>query len=113
VHSLKEAVTRLQKAFKFRTCHLDIRQDDSNKRFFRPCLLYAIKQCTAPCADKIPRDAYNDDVKRLIRFLDGGRKSVLRDLEKEMKEASENLKFERAARIRDELKSLQSLDARG
>jgi excinuclease ABC subunit C len=113
VHSLKEAVTRLQKAFKFRTCHLDIREDDPGKRFFRPCLLYAIKQCTAPCADKIPRDAYDEDVKRLIKFLDGGRKSVLRDLEKEMKEASENLKFERAARIRDELKSLQSLDARG
>src|SRR5450432_3668523 len=47
VHSLKEAVTLLQRAFKFRTCHLDIRQDDSTKRFFRPCLLYAIKQCTA------------------------------------------------------------------
>ena len=49
VYQLKEAVTHLQKAFKFRTCHLDIRQDDSSKRFFRPCLLYAIKQCTAPC----------------------------------------------------------------
>src|SRR6478735_6475426 len=39
VHSLKEAVTLLQKAFKFRTCHLDIRSEDPNLRFFRPCLL--------------------------------------------------------------------------
>src|SRR5271155_1057204 len=84
VHQLKDAVTHLQKAFKFRTCHLEIRQDDPSKRFFRPCLLYAIKQCTAPCADKIPRDAYGDDVRRLIRFLDGERKTVLRDLQKEM-----------------------------
>ena len=52
VYSLKEAVTLLQKAFKFRTCHLDIREDDPGRRFFRPCLLYPIKQCTAPCAAK-------------------------------------------------------------
>src|SRR5277367_1619655 len=42
VYALKEAVTLLQKAFKFRTCHLDIREDDASRRFFRPCLLYAI-----------------------------------------------------------------------
>src|SRR6476661_9889517 len=42
VYALKEAMTLLQKAFKFRTCHLDIREDDRNKRFFRPCLLYPI-----------------------------------------------------------------------
>src|SRR3954454_24235668 len=71
VHSLKEAVTLLQKAFQFRTCHLEIREEDPSKRFFRPCLLYAIKQCSAPCADKIPRDAYADDIRRLTRFLDG------------------------------------------
>jgi len=47
--------------------------------------VYAINQCTAPCADKIPRDSYGDDIRRLIRFLDGDRKTVLRDLEKEMK----------------------------
>src|SRR5690349_23698170 len=85
VYSLKEAIQHLQRAFKFRTCHLEIRQDDDSKRFFRPCLLYAIHQCTAPCADKIPRDAYAEDVRRLIRFLEGERKGVLRDLEKEMK----------------------------
>jgi excinuclease ABC subunit C len=112
VHQLKDAVTHLQKAFKFRTCHLDIRQDDPGKRFFRPCLLYAIKQCTAPCADKIPREAYGDDVRRLTRFLDGERKTVLRDLQKEMEQASAEQRFERAGRLRDEIKALQSLGAR-
>src|SRR3954453_17443651 len=53
VYQLKEAVTHLQKAFKFRTCHLEIREADPSKRFFRPCLLHAINQCTAPCADRI------------------------------------------------------------
>jgi excinuclease ABC subunit C len=55
--ALKEAVQHLQRVFKFRTCHLEILEEDSRRRFFRPCLLYAIRQCTAPCADKISRDA--------------------------------------------------------
>jgi excinuclease ABC subunit C len=112
VATLKDAVVHLQKAFQFRTCHLDIKEEDESKRFFRPCLLYAIKQCTAPCADKIPKDAYRDDIHRLIRFLNGERKTILRELERDMNEASKNLQFERAARIRDELKALQSLGAR-
>src|SRR5687767_1566138 len=87
VGALKDAVTLLQKAFKFRTCHLDIRADDDKRRFFRPCLLYAIHQCTAPCAAKIPKDAYGEDVRNLMRFLDGNRESVLKDLEKQMRQA--------------------------
>ncbi len=112
VYQLKEAVGHLQKAFKFRTCHLEISESDDSRRFFRPCLLYAIKQCTAPCAAKIPRDAYADDIRRLMRFLDGDRKTVLRDLEKEMIEASKDLRFERAAKLRDEIKALNALGQR-
>lgn len=112
VSSLKDAVQHLQRAFKFRTCHLEILEQDPKKRFFRPCLLYAINQCTAPCADKVSRDSYADDIRRLMRFLDGERKTVLRELEKEMQEASKNLQFEKAAKIRDELKALQSLGQR-
>jgi excinuclease ABC subunit C len=112
VYQLKEAITHLQKAFKFRTCHLEITEADDKRRFFRPCLLYAIHQCTAPCAAKIPRDAYAEDIKNLTRFLDGNRDSVLKDLEKQMKQASEDMHFERAARLRDEIKALQALGKR-
>ncbi len=112
VYQLKEAVTHLQKAFKFRTCHLDIRQDDPKRKYFRPCLLYAINQCTAPCADKISLESYGDDIRRLTRFLDGERKAVLRDLEREMNAAAKDLQFEKAAKLRDELKALQALGAR-
>jgi excinuclease ABC subunit C len=113
VHALKDAVTLLQKAFKFRTCHLDIKEDDPSRRFFRPCLLYPIKQCTAPCAAKIPRETYRDDISRLVRFLDGDTKTVLKTMEKEMLEASESQNFERAARLRDEIKVLRALGQRG
>src|SRR5258708_2851012 len=74
VYALKEAVNLLQRAFKFRTCHLDIREDDDKRRFFRPCLLYPINQCTAPCAARISKETYREDINRLIRFLDGDKK---------------------------------------
>jgi excinuclease ABC subunit C len=112
VYSLKEAVTHLQKAFKFRTCHLDIREDDDNRRFFRPCLLYPIHQCTAPCATKISKDTYREDIGRLIQFLEGDKKKVVAGLEKEMIQASKDLNFERAARLRDEIKALNALGGR-
>jgi excinuclease ABC subunit C len=112
VYQLKEAVTLLQKAFQFRTCHLEITEGDDSRRFFRPCLLYAINQCTAPCAAKIPKDAYAEDIARLLKFLEGNHKQVLKDLEKEMIEASQEMKFERAAKLRDEIKALQGLNAR-
>jgi excinuclease ABC subunit C len=102
----------LQKAFKFRTCHLEISDSDDSRRFFRPCLLYPIKQCTAPCAAKISKDTYRSDITRLLRFLDGEKKSVLRTMGKEMLEASKDQNFELAARLRDEIKSLTALGQR-
>src|SRR3982751_4061642 len=107
LYALKEAVTLLQKAFKFRTCHLDIREDDDKRRFFRPCLLYPIKQCTAPCGAKVGKEQYREDIHRLIKFLDGNKKSVIDGMEKEMLQASKDLNFEKAARLRDEIKALQ------
>jgi excinuclease ABC subunit C len=113
VYALKEAVTLLQKAFKFRTCHLEILDTDDKRRFFRPCLLYPIKQCTAPCAAKISKEVYREDINRLIKFLDGDKKRVLAGLERDMMEAAKTLNFERAGRLRDEIKALHALGARG
>jgi len=112
VSALKEAVTLLQKAFKFRTCHLEISEADDKRRFFRPCLLYPIKQCTAPCAAKISKETYRQDIFRLIRFLDGDHKSVLAQMEKEMLQASTDMNFELAARLRDQIKALGALAQR-
>jgi excinuclease ABC subunit C len=110
---LRDAVNALQKVFKFRTCELDIREDDDKRRFFRPCLLYNINQCTAPCADRISRDDYRRDVERLKRFLASKRSVVLREMEKEMKAAADALQFEEAARVRDRIKAIQRLSMSG
>ncbi|HLL90253.1 MAG TPA: excinuclease ABC subunit UvrC [Tepidisphaeraceae bacterium] len=113
VYALKDAVTLLQKAFKFRTCHLEILDADDKRRFFRPCLLYPIKQCTAPCAAKVGKEQYREDINRLIKFLDGSKKGVIAEMEREMLEASKDMNFERAARLRDEIKALNALGHRG
>lgn len=112
VAQLKDAVTHLQRAFKFRTCHLEILESDQKKKFFRPCLLYAINQCTAPCADRISREAYRADITRLLRFLNGEQKMLLAELEREMVEASRQLQFEKAGNIRDQIHALHGLGKR-
>lgn len=109
---LRDAVRVLQKIFKFATCTLEMRESDSKRRFFRPCLLHAINRCTAPCADRISREKYRADVEMLRKFLKGGREEVVADLDRRMKEASKRLDFERAAELRDQIKSLEGLSKR-
>jgi excinuclease ABC subunit C len=111
--SLRGAIVVLQRIFKFRTCTLDIDADDEQWRWFRPCLLASIDQCTAPCNLRISKDDYRKDINRLKTFLDGGKKQLLAEMHKEMLEASKTLEFERAARLRDEIRLLETLDQRG
>lgn len=110
--ALREAVTLLQRVFKYRTCRLDIVENDPKNKFFRPCLLYSIGQCTAPCADKISKPAYAEDVERFVRFLDSKRSVMVREMTTEMEAAANELNFEKAAAIRDQLKAIAKLDER-
>ena len=110
---LRGAIQVLQRIFKFRTCSLDIDENDPRWRWFRPCLLHSINQCTAPCNLRIGKEAYRQDIRRLKLFLDGKKGVVLAEMEEEMRAASKALLFEKAARLRDELKALQTLNLRG
>jgi excinuclease ABC subunit C len=110
---LRDAVNALQKVFQFRTCELDIRADDERRRFFRPCLLHAIRQCTAPCADLIGREAYGRDIRRLIKLLNSKRSVLLRQMTREMNEAAAARRYEDAAVLRDRIKAIQALSLSG
>ncbi len=110
---LRGTIAVLQRIFRFRTCELDIRENDERWRWFRPCLLASINQCTAPCNLRISKEDYREDIRRLKLFLDGGKARLLKEMEDDMKLASKELKFEKAARIRDEIESLRSLNLRG
>jgi excinuclease ABC subunit C len=109
---LRDAVRVLQKIFKFATCTIEMRADDPKRRHFRPCLLHAIRRCTAPCADRVTRERYTADIEMLRTFLQGRRDLVLAGLRAKMKEASKLLEFERAAELRDQAKMLESLSKR-
>jgi len=110
---LRQVMVELQKIFKFRTCNLDIKEDDSKRRFFRPCILYSIKQCTAPCAAKIDKEEYKKSVTDFIKFLRSKRSTILRHLNKEMTEAAEATQYEKAAMLRDRIRLIERLDRRG
>ena len=110
---LRGAIAVLQRIFRFRTCSLDIDDGDERWQWFRPCLLASIDQCTAPCNLRISKEDYRRDIRRLQTFLDGGRVKLMRELDREMQQASVEKLYEKAARIRDEIQALEDLDLRG
>ena len=113
VTGLRDALNALQKVFKFRTCELSISADDDKRRFFRPCLLHAIDQCSAPCGNRISKPAYAADIHRLKRFFNSKRSVVLRQMRKEMEQAAVERRYEDAAVLRDRVKAIQSLSLSG
>jgi excinuclease ABC subunit C len=112
VHALRESVQLLQRVFKYRTCTLDIRDGDLRARHFRPCLLHPIGQCTAPCAARIGKTAYREDIERFIRFLQSRRSVILRELSAEMEAHARQLEYEKAAVLRDQIAAIEKLDDR-
>jgi len=113
VGDLRGALVVLQKIFKFRTCRLEISESDNKRRFFRPCILYSIKQCTAPCADYISKTDYRKISSDLIKFLNSKRTMVLKQLKKQMDETAASLDYEKAAMYRDRIRLIENLDKRG
>lgn len=111
--TLRQAIRVLQRIFQFRTCSLDIDADDSRWRWFRPCLLHSIRQCTAPCNFRVTKEEYRKQIRALRLVLEGKKGRLLREMERAMQEASQALQFERAARLRDDIAALQSLGQRG
>ncbi len=112
VYALRESVQILQRVFQYRTCTLDIKADDPKNQFFRPCLLHAIGQCTAPCANRISKEAYRADIDRFTRFLNSKRSVMLREMTQEMQQASADLNFEKASALRDQIVAIRKLDDR-
>ncbi|MGL4514971.1 MAG: excinuclease ABC subunit UvrC [Lacipirellulaceae bacterium] len=113
VSALRGALQVLQRVFKFRTCSLDIDEGDERWRWFRPCLLASIDQCTAPCNLRVSKEDYRKQMGRLRTFLEGGQRRLLEEMTAEMEAASKELRFEKAARLRDEIRLLERLDERG
>jgi excinuclease ABC subunit C len=111
--SLRAAIQVLQRIFKFRTCNLDIDPREPKWRWYRPCLLASIQQCTAPCNFRVTPEDYRRQIRQLRLVLEGKKKRLLKELEAEMREASAAMRYERAAKLRDEMQALRNLGMRG
>lgn len=103
--AVRDSVEVLRKLFPVRTCKRAI----STQKTQRPCLYYQIGLCSAPCAGKISKEEYMELVKKALAFLDGRHDDVIDMLNEEMNRYAEELKFEKAAVIRDRIKSINEL----
>ena len=104
--AVRETLGQLQKLFRLRNC------DDlyfSNRS--RPCLQYQIERCTAPCVGLISKEDYARDVQSAIKVLEGRNDEAQVELARRMETAAEQLNFEEAARVRDQLKHLKVIQA--
>jgi len=111
---LQRAYHFLQRAFRFRTCELDIHETDPVRRSFAPCLNWHIKRCSAPCTTRIGAAEYGEDIRALRAFVTGrGRGPLIELLRARMRSSAGALRFEDAARIRDQIQAIDRLSERG
>jgi len=104
--AVKDTIELLNKLYQLRTCNRNLPRDIGNDR---PCLNYHIKQCLAPCQGYVSKEQYAEQVAQALEFLNGKYDTILKDLEKKMYEASENMEFEEAVRYRDLLNSVKQV----
>jgi excinuclease ABC subunit C len=103
--SVDDAMNLIRRLFPFRTCTLEIHE--GRKAIERPCLLYHIKRCQAPCVGYIGKADYRADITQIERFLEGRQEVVARELTRQMQAASEATEYERAAALRDKVKAIE------
>ena len=103
--SVDEAMNLIRRLFPFRTCTLDIHE--GRKAIERPCLLYHIKRCQAPCVGYIGKAEYRGQIEQIERFLEGRQEDVARMLTRDMEAASAATEYERAAALRDKVRAIE------
>ncbi|MEZ0233080.1 MAG: excinuclease ABC subunit UvrC [Methylophilaceae bacterium] len=105
--AVRDSIQLLQKVFRLRTCENTVFANRS-----RPCLLYQIERCTAPCVGYISEDDYQHDVTHATWFLQGREQQVMDELSEKMMKAAETQDYEGAAIYRDRMQSLRQVQAK-
>ena len=105
-HAVRRTLDTLQKAFLLRTCEDSIYEGRS-----RPCMLYEIKRCAAPCTGVVSPHGYAELVADAMRFLNGKSTELKRDLSAKMDTAAEAENYEEAGKLRDRIRALATIQA--
>jgi excinuclease ABC subunit C len=106
-YAVRESIQLMQRVFRLRTCEDTVFENRS-----RPCLLYQIRRCTAPCTGMIASEPYAEDVRNAMLFLEGREDDVISNLNEKMTSASEAQHYEEAAAYRDQVRALSRIQAR-
>lgn len=104
--AVKDTIELIRKLYKVRSCNRRLPRDIGKDR---PCLNYHIHQCDAPCQGYISQEEYRRAIDEVLRFLNGNFDSILKELEKKMLQASENMEFEKAIEYRELLGSVKKI----
>ena len=104
-YAVKQFIELLQKIFQLRTC-----SDSEFNNRSRPCMLYQIKRCSAPCVKHIDKISYNANIDNAKKFLRGEYSSLVRELSQQMTNFAENMEYEQAAMLRDQITSIKNLN---
>ncbi len=109
-YAIRETLDLLLRTFPLRTCSDS--KFNNHAKLGRPCLLFHIEKCSGPCVGEVDRETYQQMTKELIDFLDGETDAVVARMEADMADASKELEFEKAARVRDQLVSVNKAIAK-
>ncbi len=103
-YAVNEIIEIIGSLYKLRKCSLKL---DGKRVNQRPCLNYHINKCTAPCMGNVDYKEYKEEVNKAISFLSGKEEEIIDSLKDKMKQASQNLDYEKAAKFRDQIKALE------
>ena len=104
--AVKDTIDLVNKIYQLRTCNRNLPRDIKKDR---PCLNYHIHQCDAPCQGNVSKEEYGEKVSRVLEFLNGNYRPVIKDLEEKMMKASNELQFEKAIEYRELLGSVKQI----
>ena len=102
--AVKKTLNLIQKLFLVRNCEDNVFSNRS-----RPCLQYQIQRCSAPCVNYISKNDYQHDLKNAILFIEGKKEKIIKKLSEPMQVASDNLDYEKAAKLRDQIRSVREI----
>ena len=107
--AVKDVIELVRKLYQVRSCSRSLPRDAGKDR---PCLYYHMKQCAAPCQGYITPEEYRENIRKVIRFLNGDFQPTIQELTEKMQNASDDLRFEDAMEYRDLIQSIRKIGER-